>query len=115
MRLLYFLISRAIAVFVLSHSPESDPGELNIWWTIVLVANVASFGLFALDKCASMVQFIRVPESLLIASTASLGGVGTLACQGLLNHKTSKSSFVVKNIIACLVSTALYVYFLDLL
>ncbi|MDE6206927.1 MAG: DUF1294 domain-containing protein [Muribaculaceae bacterium] len=56
--------------------------------------NVLALAVYAYDKhCAAYGKW-RVPEFVLFAVSAALGGFGALCGMILFNHKTAKKSFV---------------------
>lgn len=62
---------------------------------ILLISNVLSFMLFALDKAMAIFFKKRVPEKALIFSAFCFGGVGALVSMWAFRHKTKKIKFLV--------------------
>ena len=64
-------------------------------WAYLFSVNSVGFGLYALDKLAAKISWLRVPESLL-QLLALLGATpASIAAQQLFWHKTTKRSFQV--------------------
>lgn len=112
----YFITASALTLLLISpvfqrHGPVIADG----WVYALFLSNIAAFVLFALDKLASKNDGRRVSEKVLLAVVANTGAVGGLLAQGLFRHKIAKTSFIVKNILACVVSTLIYAFILELL
>lgn len=65
---------------------------LNTLLILLVVAEVAVFGLFAFDKAQARGHGWRVRETTLLQASL-LGGVGAWLGQRLLRHKTRKEPF----------------------
>lgn len=59
----------------------------------LLLVNIMSFGLFALDKWLARKNRWRIPESRLLLTCAMGGAVGALVAMYLTHHKTRRISF----------------------
>jgi len=71
-------------------TPGMPPIDLLL--TALVIANVAAFGLFWLDKIRAREHGRRVRESKLL-QLAVVGGFGAWLGQHLLRHKTRKEPF----------------------
>lgn len=61
--------------------------------TYIILINIISFLLFALDKAKAKTKGFRIPEIVLLLSSLFFGGVGAVLGMILFNHKTSKMLF----------------------
>ena len=62
---------------------------------IYLVASVAAFFCYRVDKLAAVSGHRRMPENTLLGVGLLCGWPGALVAQHMLRHKTSKASFQV--------------------
>ena len=76
----------------------------------LLLINIVSFGLFALDKWFARKNKWRIPESRLLMTCAIGGAVGALMAMYLTHHKTRKISFKWGVPAILLIQVALVVY-----
>lgn len=58
-----------------------------------MAVNLAAFAAFAIDKRRAARRAWRVPERQLLALAGAGGGLGAVAAQRLLRHKTVKEPF----------------------
>ena len=67
--------------------------------TVIMIAralvNVFSFILYAYDKFMAVRDKWRVPESVLLISTACMGAAGALLAMRMFRHKTRHLLFVI--------------------
>lgn len=113
----YLISASALTLLLISpvfqrHGPVIADG----WFYFLLFANIGAFILFGLDKLASKSNDgERIPERVLLSAVSATGAVGGLVGQALFRHKISKTAFIVKNVLACVVSTLIYAFILELL
>jgi len=75
------------------------PGAARVAAIIVgylIIANIITFVLFALDKWRAIRSQWRISENTLLVAAFAGGSIGAKAGQHLLRHKTSKRSFAVQ-------------------
>lgn len=70
----------------------------------LVVINGLAFVLMGIDKWKAARGSRRIPESTLLLPAALLGCVGSWSASALFRHKTSKSSFRWKHVLATAVS-----------
>ena len=78
-----------------------------ITWVIVgliVIWNIVSFALFAIDKKRAEANKWRIKEATLFLSAFAMGGVGALLGMNLLRHKTKHMSFKILIPLAVLVN-----------
>jgi len=77
------------------------------WWIrLVAGVNVFTFLLFGWDKWKAGRGGWRVPEAQLLLASALTGAVGGWLAMSVFRHKTRKTSFRVKMMLATLVNGA---------
>ena len=76
-------------------------------WIVYLMLNVIAFSLFGLDKQRARRGLWRIRESVLLAVTWLMGGLGAWLGMRLFRHKTQKRAFVVSSSVAPLLQLAL--------
>ena len=76
-------------------------------WIVYLMLNVISFSLFGLDKQRARRGLWRIRESVLLAVTWLMGGLGAWLGMRLFRHKTQKRAFVVSSSVATVLQLAL--------
>ena len=76
-------------------------------WIVFLMINVISFSLFGLDKQRARRGLWRIRESVLLAVTWLMGGVGAWLGMRLFRHKTQKRAFVISASVASVLQLAL--------
>lgn len=81
----------------------------------VLVANLASFALFAVDKSRARRGASRIPERTLLWSAVLSGTIGAWIAMPVLHHKTRKASFRRGMVLATLVDVLVVVALVGLL
>lgn len=86
-------------------------------WAYLIAINIVGFGLYALDKLAAKLAWLRVPEKLLHLLAFAGATPAAIVAQQLFWHKTTKRRFqVVFWLIVLLQLALLYsVVFTDLL
>lgn len=91
---------------------------LNVAYAVAamyLLASLACFAMYALDKSAARRGRRRTPESRLLLAGLAFGWPGGLLAQRWLRHKSSKPSFLAKfwcTVLLNIVSIASCWYFL---
>ncbi|MBL8769216.1 MAG: DUF1294 domain-containing protein [Planctomycetes bacterium] len=70
----------------------------------LVVVNALAFVLMGLDKWKASRGARRIPESTLLLPAALLGCVGSWTASALFRHKTSKSTFRWKHLLATAIS-----------
>lgn len=70
----------------------------------LVVINALAFVLMGLDKWKASRGARRIPESTLLLPAALLGCVGSWTASALFRHKTSKSTFRWKHLLATAIS-----------
>lgn len=101
--LVTLLLSAAGAVALWYFTP-AWLGPLPAW---LIAVSVVAFLTFGYDKVLSRSQRTRVPELVLLLLTA-LGGVfGALLAMLIFRHKTAKTSFLVRFVIAAVIAGVL--------
>ena len=76
-------------------------------WIVYLMLNVIAFSLFGLDKQRAKRGLWRIRESVLLAVTWLMGGLGAWLGMRLFRHKTQKRAFVVSSSVATVLQLAL--------
>ena len=76
-------------------------------WIVYLMLNVIAFSLFGLDKQRARRGLWRIRESVLLAVTWLMGGLGAWLGMRLFRHKTQKRAFVVSSSVATVLQLAL--------
>ena len=76
-------------------------------WIVYLMLNVISFSLFGLDKQRARRGLWRIRESVLLAVTWLMGGLGAWLGMRLFRHKTQKRRFVISANVASVLQLAL--------
>ena len=70
------------------------PRMLATWLSVMAIASVLAFGLYALDKRAAIRNERRVPEKTLHMVSLLGGWPGAWLGQRVFRHKTSKPAFL---------------------
>jgi uncharacterized membrane protein YsdA (DUF1294 family) len=70
----------------------------------LVVINALAFSLMGIDKWKATRGARRIPESTLLLPAALLGCVGSWTASSLFRHKTAKSSFRWKHVLATAIS-----------
>ncbi len=65
----------------------------DLLWSYLIGVNLVSFLLYGFDKLAAKAKWLRVPETILIASVWALGLVGAECGRRLFHHKTVDVEF----------------------
>ena len=76
------------------------PLVLLVW---LVVGNVVSFALFGLDKRRAQQGQMRISEATLLGSAVLTGTLGAWLGMRHFRHKTRKSSFVARMVVASLI------------
>ena len=76
-------------------------------WSVYLMLNVISFSLFGLDKQRAKRGLWRIRESVLLAVTWLMGGLGAWLGMRVFRHKTQKRVFVISAGVATVLQLAL--------
>ena len=76
-------------------------------WIVYLMLNVIAFSLFGLDKQRARRGLWRIRESVLLAVTWLMGGLGAWLGMRVFRHKTQKRAFVVSSSVATVLQLAL--------
>jgi uncharacterized membrane protein YsdA (DUF1294 family) len=66
---------------------------LPVCWTLVLVVNLVTIGVYAFDKLRSRRQGRRVSERALLWWLFATGWIGAWVAMSWFRHKTAKASF----------------------
>lgn len=61
--------------------------------SLLLVWNIVTFSLYAIDKRRAIKSKWRISEKTLLVSTALCGGIGAMIAAHLFHHKTRKPYF----------------------
>ena len=64
-----------------------------LWAVYLALINAATFAAFAADKRRAIEGLRRIPERRLLTLAAIGGGLGAVAAQRMLRHKTRKQPF----------------------
>jgi uncharacterized membrane protein YsdA (DUF1294 family) len=88
------------------------PSWLPVLIAVLLGLNVASFGLFAVDKRRARRGGRRIPEATLLLSGLVSGTVGAWLAMWAFRHKTRKRAFQAQLALATLVDAALVAWLL---
>ena len=78
----------------------------------LLVGNVVSFALFGIDKQRARSGSRRISEAALVGSAALTGTVGGWLAMRVFHHKTAKTSFKAKMLLATAVDVAILILIL---
>lgn len=78
----------------------------------LIVINLTSFILFALDKKRSLRRKWRIPESTLIFVSLMGGAVGSLLGMKLFKHKTKKLKFTILVPISLIINILLIILYI---
>ena len=76
-------------------------------WIVYLMLNVIAFSLFGLDKQRARRGLWRIRESVLLAVTWLMGGLGAWMGMRVFRHKTQKRVFVISAGVATVLQLAL--------
>ena len=76
-------------------------------WIVYLMLNVIAFSLFGLDKQRARRGLWRIRESVLLAVTWLMGGLGEWLGMRVFRHKTQKRVFVISAGVATVLQLAL--------
>lgn len=76
-------------------------------WIVYLMINVIAFSLFGLDKQRARRGLWRIRESVLLAVTWLMGGLGAWLGMRVFRHKTQKRVFVISAGVATVLQLAL--------
>ena len=76
-------------------------------WIVYLMLNVIAFSLFGLDKQRARRGLCRIRESVLLAVTWLMGGLGAWLGMRVFRHKTQKRVFVISAGVATVLQLAL--------
>lgn len=76
-------------------------------WIVYLMLNVIAFSLFGLDKQRARRGLWRIRESVLLAVTWLMGGLGAWLGMRVFRHKTQKRVFVISAGVATVLQLAL--------
>ena len=76
-------------------------------WIVYLMLNVIAFSLFGLDKRRAKRGLWRIRESVLLAVSWLMGGLGAWLGMRLFRHKTQKRRFVISANVASVLQLAL--------
>lgn len=68
---------------------------MDLFYMYILLINVITFGVFALDKKKAKKKQWRVPESTLLLLSLIGGSLGGLLAMKIVKHKTQKIKFVI--------------------
>jgi uncharacterized membrane protein YsdA (DUF1294 family) len=69
-------------------------------WVYLLVTNAAGFFLMGFDKLGAILKSERVPEIWFVMISVVGGFAGVMLGMSVFHHKTSKTSFQIKIVIA---------------
>ena len=75
----------------------------------LLIGNVVSFAMFGIDKAKACAGSWRIPEATLVGSAALTGTVGGWLGMRVFRHKTRKTSFKGKMVVATVVDVVVVV------
>lgn len=76
-----------------------------IFASLMLVWNIVTFSLYAIDKRRAIKGKCRISEKTLLVSTALSGGIGAMLAAHLFHHKTRKSYFQIIWWISAIIET----------
>ena len=76
-------------------------------WIVYLMLNVIAFSLFGLDKQRARRGLWRIRESVLLAVTWLMGGLGAWLGMRVFRHKTQKRVFAISAGVATVLQLAL--------
>ena len=76
-------------------------------WIVYLMLNVIAFSLFGLDKQRARRGLWRIRESVLLAVTWLMGGLGAWLGMRVFRHNTQKRVFVISSGVATVLQLAL--------
>lgn len=85
---------------------------------LILIWNIVTFALYAIDKSRAKKGEWRIRESTLLLSAFCMGGVGALLGMQILRHKTQHIQFKILVPLAVVVNVVIvvaYAYFLGTL
>lgn len=66
-----------------------------VFLTYLLIINIATFAVFAVDKFKSKHDSLRISEASLLILTIIGGSTGALLSMTVFRHKTSKKKFTI--------------------
>jgi uncharacterized membrane protein YsdA (DUF1294 family) len=91
-------------------------GAIHLWGmpplvgALYVVASLACFAMYAVDKSAAKAGRWRTSENTLLLLGLACGWPGAIVAQKLLRHKSNKQSFKGRFWITVLVNVALFMY-----
>ena len=60
---------------------------------LIMVLQIVPFLIYGIDKLFAKLNFFRIPEKALLATTFVFGIIGSIAAMMIFKHKTRKNSF----------------------
>lgn len=83
---------------------------MNYLYLYILLINLITFGVFALDKKKAKKKQWRIPESTLLLLSLIGGSLGGLLAMKIVKHKTQKIKFVIGVPFLLIVNFLMYFY-----
>ena len=83
---------------------------MNYLYLYILIINLITFGVFALDKKKAKKKQWRIPESTLLLLSLIGGSLGGLLAMKIVKHKTQKIKFVIGVPFLLIVNFLMYFY-----
>lgn len=83
---------------------------MNYLYLYILLINIITFGVFALDKKKAKKKQWRIPESTLLLLSLIGGSLGGLLAMKIVKHKTQKIKFVIGVPFLLIVNFLMYFY-----
>ena len=97
------LLRSAIAAPLLA---QDDPGATVVLATVFAVLNLVTFTIWGWDKLCARQGWRRIPEAWLLGLSACFGYVGAWVGCSAFRHKTQKTSFRWRLVVATVVGVA---------
>ena len=101
---LFLLRSPAIPVF--REGPGEGPGATVVLLTLFAILNLGTFAVWGWDKLCAVKGWRRVPEIWLLGLSACFGYLGAWIGCSAFRHKTKKTSFRWRLVVATLLGAA---------
>lgn len=109
MRFLALLVFAAIFAWAI-YRWDVTPALATVVAAIYVVASVACFVMYAVDKAAAKAGRWRTSENTLLLMGLVCGWPGAVVAQAMLRHKSNKPSFKSRFWVTVLINMALFTY-----